>query len=71
MEIERIQPTEKFPKSSALDSDARRKIERKSPTARPWDVKETLDEVHRRGYYPRASRQQHEQFSTRDRKSVV
>lgn len=64
MEIERIQPTEKFPKSSALDSDARRKIERKSPTARPWDVKETLDEVHRRGYYPRASRQQHEQFST-------
>ena len=64
MEIERIQSTEKFPKSTALDSDVRRKIERKSPTVHPWDVKETLDEVHRRGYYPRASRQQQEQLST-------
>jgi DNA mismatch repair protein MSH6 len=64
MGLERIQPVEKFPKSNALDSDARRKMERKSPTVHPWDVQETLDEMHRRGYYPRASRQQQDQPST-------
>jgi len=62
--MERIHPTEKFPKSNALDADARRKMERKSPIVHPWDVKETLDELHRRGYYPRASRQQQDALST-------
>jgi DNA mismatch repair protein MSH6 len=62
--LERIQATESFPKSTAVDMDVRRKIERKSPTVHPWDVKETLEEVHRRGYYPRASRQQQDTFST-------
>ena len=58
MSVERIQPTEHFPKSNALDADVRRQLERKNPTVHPWDVKETLHELHRRGYYPRASRQQ-------------
>lgn len=44
--------------------DVRRKIERMSPTVHPWDVTETLEEVHRRGYYPRASRQQQDKFNT-------
>lgn len=61
--IERIQPTEQFPKSSALDSDTRRKLERKSPIVHPWDVKEMLDELHRKGYYPRGSREQQSQAS--------
>lgn len=62
--LERIQATEMFPKSTAVDSDIRRKIERKNPIVHPWDAKETLEEVHRRSYYPRASRQQQGKFST-------
>ena len=53
-----------FPKSTAVDADIRRKIERKNLTVHPWDVKETLEEIHRRGYYPRASRQHQNKFST-------
>ena len=62
--LEKIQATETFPKSTAVDSDIRRRMERKSPTVHPWDVTETLEELHRRAYYPRASRQQLDQFST-------
>ena len=62
--LERIHDVETFPKSTAVDADIRRKIERKNPTVHPWDVKETLEEIHRRGYYPRASRQQQDKFST-------
>lgn len=61
--VERIHSTEQFPKSSALDSNARRNLERKSATVHPWDVKETLDELHRKGYYPRGSRGQQDQAS--------
>jgi DNA mismatch repair protein MSH6 len=56
--VEKIQQKESFPKSSAIDSEVRRKMERKSPTVQPWNVEETLEELHRRGYYPRASRQE-------------
>lgn len=53
-----IQQTETFPKSTAIDVTVRRKMERKRSTVKPWDVKETLKELHRRSYFPRASRQQ-------------
>jgi DNA mismatch repair protein MSH6 len=32
-------------------------MERKRSVVKPWDVDETLEELHRRGYYPRASKQ--------------
>ena len=56
--VEMIQETETFPKSTALDSSIRKKLERKSSVVHPWDVEETIEELHRRGYYPRSSRQQ-------------
>jgi hypothetical protein len=52
LDVERIQSTENFPKSSALDPNARRMLERKSPVVHPWDIKEFLDELHCKGYYP-------------------
>jgi DNA mismatch repair protein MSH6 len=64
VQVERIQPTSTFPQSNALDPEHRRKLERKSSTIHPWDVKETIEEIHRRGYYPRASRQQEGRLST-------
>jgi DNA mismatch repair protein MSH6 len=39
-----------------LDPNHRRQLERKTATIEPWSVQETLDELHRRGYYPRGSR---------------
>jgi DNA mismatch repair protein MSH6 len=54
--IETIQPTESYPKSTALDSNHRRQLERKASHVHPWDTKEMLDELHRRAYYPRGSR---------------
>jgi DNA mismatch repair protein MSH6 len=59
--VETIRNTESYPKSTALDASVRRQMERKSSTIHPWDVEETLQELHRRGYYPRASRQQQPQ----------
>lgn len=35
----------------------RKQLERSQQKASPWDVDETLDELHRRQYYPRASKQ--------------
>ena len=57
--IEIIQQSTAFPRSTAIDANIRRKLERKCPTAKPWDVQETLDEIHRRGYFPRSSKQDH------------
>ena len=53
--VERINPTEDFPKSTATDPEVRKKLERPSPV-RPWDSEEVLRELHRRAYYPRSSR---------------
>jgi DNA mismatch repair protein MSH6 len=53
-----------FPKSSALKPDTCRKMERKSTYVKPWDTEETLDELHRRAYFPRASRQESGSKST-------
>jgi DNA mismatch repair protein MSH6 len=61
--IDTIMETESFPKSTALDPQHRHKLQRRTTTIHPWDVKETLDELHRRGYYPKASRQQEENQS--------
>jgi len=61
--VEVIQSEESFPKSTALDLDVRRQLERSGNKVHPWQVDETLKELHRRKYYPRASRLQEEQFS--------
>jgi len=57
--LEVIREEESFPKSTALDPQHARDLERgRGPnrTVRPWDPSETLRELHRRRYYPRASR---------------
>lgn len=54
--IEKIGATAVFPKSNALSADIRRKMERKTTHIKPWDVEETIEELHRRNYFPRASR---------------
>jgi len=56
MSIETIHGAESFPKSTAVSADARKKYERPNSLVHPWDVKETLTELHRRAYYPRSSR---------------
>jgi DNA mismatch repair protein MSH6 len=54
--VEKIGDSISFPKSTALNPDIRRKLERQTTYINPWDVQETLDEVHRKAYFPRASR---------------
>ena len=61
-QIEDIRSNENFPKSTALDAEVRRQLERRG-IVHPWDVKETLDEIHRRRYYPRASKKEEDRFS--------
>jgi DNA mismatch repair protein MSH6 len=57
--IETIQPTESFPQSTAIDPNVRDRLNR-AARVHPWDVSETLRELHRRRYYPRASKIQNE-----------
>jgi DNA mismatch repair protein MSH6 len=57
--LEIIQSTESFPQSTAIDPQIRKQLGRPS-RVHPWDVTETLQELHRRGYYPRASKSQRE-----------
>jgi len=54
--IEKIGATAVFPKSNALSSDIRRKMERKTTHIKPWDVEDTIEELHRKNYFPRGSR---------------
>lgn len=54
--IGKINKTETFPPSYALDPDVRSKMERPSARIQPWEKDETLSELHRRRYYPRASK---------------
>ena len=54
--IECIHPKERFPKSTAVDADVRRMLDRSNVDVKPWDVNEALGELHRRCYYPRSSR---------------
>jgi len=54
--VENIHPTETFPKSTAVDADIRLKLDR--GIVKPWNTQETLRELHRRGYFPKGSKQQ-------------
>ncbi len=51
-----VQEQEQFPKSTALDPTHRRLFERKTAIVHPWNVQETMEELHRRSYYPRGSK---------------
>ena len=51
-----LQPVEKFPKSFAVELNDRRALERGNSNVHPWDADEALKELHRKGYYPRSSR---------------
>lgn len=63
--VETIRTEECFPKSTALDKNVRDQLQRgeRSGKVHPWEVEETLKELHRSKYYPRASRQQEDQSS--------
>jgi DNA mismatch repair protein MSH6 len=50
-----VNSIESFPNSMAIDANVRAQIQRTSKV-KPWDKEQTLKELHRRGYYPRASR---------------
>lgn len=63
MRVEMIHDKEGFPKSTAINPEIRRRLERSAGKVHPWDVQETLQEVHRRRYYPVASKKQAENFS--------
>ena len=60
-----IYSEETFPKSTAIDATIRQKMERSTSRVHPWDVDETLQELHRRQYYPRASKKQNDTSITR------
>jgi len=62
--IEEIQPVESFPKSTAVNSDVRQKLNRGFGRVHPWNVEETLEELHRREYFPRSSRKQEDARDT-------
>ncbi|CAB9521407.1 protein MutS [Seminavis robusta] len=57
--IETVEQNEAFPKSTALDPSIRRKLDRNNGKAQPWNVEETMAELHRRQYFPRGSKQNH------------
>ena len=61
--IEKVLPVESFPKSTAVNPAIRRMMERETCKIQPWDVKETLHELHRRRYYPSASKEKDDKFS--------
>ena len=54
--VEDVLPMESFPKSTAVDPAVRRRMERGK--VKPWDPEQTIKELHRRGYYPKGSKQQ-------------
>lgn len=54
--IDRINPKENFPKSNALDSEARKVLNRTQQNISPWNAEDGVKELHRRAYYPRSSR---------------
>lgn len=59
--IELINISETFPKSTALDAQVRKELNRcsggGSQYVHPWDTQETLAELHNRQYYRKASKQ--------------
>ena len=61
--VETVLCTESFPKSTALEKTHRRLLERKTLSVHPWCVEETMEELHRRGYYPRGSKEDKKNIS--------
>lgn len=57
--IETVCHSENFPQSTALDPHVRKQLGR-GEVVHPWDVSETLAELHRRQYFPRATKQHSE-----------
>lgn len=51
-----INPKERFPQSTAVDPEVRKILNRANQDVQPWNPDEAIQEVHRRGYYPRSSR---------------
>ena len=51
-----VRDQESFPTSTALDARHRQQLERRTSSVHPWSVTETLAELHRRAYYPRATK---------------
>lgn len=60
--LEEIKNNEYFPKSTAVDPSIRKRLERGTPV-HPWDPSETVNELHRRSYFPRGSKRQSEASS--------
>lgn len=54
--VEIVRPKEHLPKSTAVDPSIRQQLDRPNNPAQPWDVQETIQELHRRGYFPRGSK---------------
>lgn len=54
--LEVIGDQESFPKSTALEAQHRAMLERVQSKIHPWNVDETIAELHRKGYYPRGSK---------------
>eukprot|EP00934_Nitzschia_sp_Nitz4_P005614 Nitzschia sp. Nitz4//scaffold56_size114212//6007//10459//NITZ4_003930-RA/size114212-processed-gene-0.30-mRNA-1//1//CDS//3329554646//5604//frame0 len=54
--VETVHTQEVFPKSTALNPKHRQHLERQNGKVHPWNVSETLQELHRRRYYPRSSK---------------
>ena len=55
-QVEKVNATESFPRSTAVDVSIRKKMERPTNEVQPWNNDETLQELHRQAYFPRASR---------------
>ena len=54
--VGKIGVQESFPKSTAIKAEDRTSISRLSSKIHPWSVDETIAELHRKGYYPRGSK---------------
>jgi len=54
--ISRVNPIERFPRSTAVSLEVRKMLDRTSADVHPWDATEAVKELHRRSYYPRSSR---------------
>jgi DNA mismatch repair protein MSH6 len=65
--VEKIRAEESFPKSTALSPEVRQAMDRGSGrfvgAVHPWDVEETVQELHRRRYFPQASKVSADRFS--------
>lgn len=65
--VEKIKTDESFPKSTALSAEVRQAMDRGTGrfvgVIHPWDVEETVQELHRRRYFPRASKVSADRYS--------